>query len=386
MAAIRAGLVSLIVCLAITVAKSQTPSLWEHNGSTVSLVARGTARRFIYETPRPGLPESVKLGTLLFEGRRSGNAYDGIAYVFSSRCDPIGYRVHGTVSADDRQVTLEGRAPIRGANCQVTGYKNDPLVFAYQGVSPALERQQRAPALASEQSSSGLIRADPEAQYDLLRRLYTDEIGRLPGSPDLRKTYDLTDCISSDPSIYTPDERAGDFVRLAADVTWISATLVWAGYPTSIWQATLNDFEWTQLRRIVAGSHYGQGDGETFAKLLTAQLDQYRRTSANSVPKVAWQPGCGAGRGLMIDVITVPPNGEIWIIPFFFYKLCAAQRRNPDDRKLCDYWIEAGDFVSGVYRYVASWPMGPTKQGTVNFDKFNTPNGNLKWIVRQGAP
>ena|SRR5882672_11227366 len=42
-------------------------SLWDHNGSVVSLEANGPARKFYYSAPRPGLP--VTSGVLLFDGK-----------------------------------------------------------------------------------------------------------------------------------------------------------------------------------------------------------------------------------------------------------------------------------------------------------------------------
>src|SRR5208282_89917 len=57
---------------------------WDHNGSIVSLYLSGKERYFFYSSPRPGL--SVRRGTLLFNGTRSGQTYDGTAYVFSAVC------------------------------------------------------------------------------------------------------------------------------------------------------------------------------------------------------------------------------------------------------------------------------------------------------------
>ena len=37
-------------------AAAQAGSLWDQNGSLVSLDAEGTARRFVYEVPHSGLP------------------------------------------------------------------------------------------------------------------------------------------------------------------------------------------------------------------------------------------------------------------------------------------------------------------------------------------
>jgi hypothetical protein len=105
-------------------------SLWDHNGSEVSLVAQGQSRRFYYETPSSRLSrQGVKHGDLLFEGQRVGNTYSGFAYVFLLNCPPARYPVQGTVASDQRQVTLQGRAPVRDVNCQKTGERDETLTF-----------------------------------------------------------------------------------------------------------------------------------------------------------------------------------------------------------------------------------------------------------------
>ena len=107
--------------------------LWNHNGSTVRLVASGATRKFYYESPRDGLAAvGVAKGTLLFSGAKNGNRYAGTAYVFS-RCGAQPYEVSGQVSDDQRQVTLHGRAPIVDSSCQIAGYRSDPLVFNFFG-------------------------------------------------------------------------------------------------------------------------------------------------------------------------------------------------------------------------------------------------------------
>jgi hypothetical protein len=84
----------------------------------------------VYAAPRPGLP--VSPGTLLFSGKRSGNIYSGTAYVFSARCGARGYSVSGLVGADDRSVTLYGRAPLVDSTCKTATYRDDTLVFNLQ--------------------------------------------------------------------------------------------------------------------------------------------------------------------------------------------------------------------------------------------------------------
>ena len=119
------------------VGSAHAASLWEHNGSTVYLESSGSSRKFYYEAPRAGL--SVKRGTLLFNGVKNGDQYSGTAYVFSKECGPIGYSVSGTVSTDQRSVTMIGKAPRRDANCRVVGYRDDELVFTFQDSPDSIE-------------------------------------------------------------------------------------------------------------------------------------------------------------------------------------------------------------------------------------------------------
>ena len=108
--------------------------MWNHNGSTMRLVAEGGVRRFYYENPRQGVrSEGVSTGTLLFEGTRSGNIYSGTAYIFTSRCGKRAYSVSGSVSNNDRLVTMVGQAPRLNSACQVVGYQSDNLIFEYLG-------------------------------------------------------------------------------------------------------------------------------------------------------------------------------------------------------------------------------------------------------------
>jgi len=102
-------------------------SQWDHNGSTVALEASGSTRRFVYHSPRPGIP--VDAGTLLFEGRKIGNRYTGKAFTFSKQCGALAFPVEGPVSQDQRSVTLRGQAPRRDANCSVAGRRDEVLVF-----------------------------------------------------------------------------------------------------------------------------------------------------------------------------------------------------------------------------------------------------------------
>jgi hypothetical protein len=107
---------------------------WDHNGSQMYLISDGSNRKFLYQKPRAELnPLGVQTGTLLFEGRRQGARYFGIAYAFSARCGNVTYKVEGNVSSDDREVTLYGKKPIMDAQCNISEYVNDKLIFTYHG-------------------------------------------------------------------------------------------------------------------------------------------------------------------------------------------------------------------------------------------------------------
>ena len=108
-------------------------SFWTHNGSLVYLTAEGDGRSFYYERPREAIRAAgAEPGTLLFQGQRRGSTYSGTAHIFAGRCGAIPYDVRGSVSNQDRRVTMEGQAPSAiSQNCQVTGYRRDVLVFDY---------------------------------------------------------------------------------------------------------------------------------------------------------------------------------------------------------------------------------------------------------------
>jgi hypothetical protein len=96
------------------------------------LVADGSRRWFYYERPREGMVRAgARAGTLLFEGSKEGNSYQGTAYVFSPSCGPIGYQVSGPIEDQGTRVVMFGRAPVRDSSCRVVRTRDDRLVFDY---------------------------------------------------------------------------------------------------------------------------------------------------------------------------------------------------------------------------------------------------------------
>ncbi len=122
----------LFVAILASPGRTQTLSIWDHNGSTMLLDANGSDRHFYYENPRTAMiAQGATHGSELFEGNRSGNTYSGTAMIYSKKCGVDQYKVAGTVSDDERTLILQGRAPVHNQACQTSSYRDDTLVFTF---------------------------------------------------------------------------------------------------------------------------------------------------------------------------------------------------------------------------------------------------------------
>lgn len=134
----RCACVVVVTIIAARASAQSGSSLWNLNGSEMSLFAHGTNREFRYHTVRPGLDEAgVQPGTVWFRGVRTGDQYSGTAYVFSKTCGAFPYAVTGQVSTDDQTVTIQGKAPIvSGDGCAIVDYRdtNDALHLVQQAI------------------------------------------------------------------------------------------------------------------------------------------------------------------------------------------------------------------------------------------------------------
>ncbi|MDX2287597.1 MAG: M23 family metallopeptidase [Hyphomicrobiaceae bacterium] len=111
---------------------SRYASLWTHRGSTLGLVASGARRAFEYVEPRPGLPQIIKPGTVLFDGTTSGDRYSGRAFEHSERCGAQSFDVAGPIENGRERVVLKGQRPIPGAHaCEPDRFSPDTLVFNF---------------------------------------------------------------------------------------------------------------------------------------------------------------------------------------------------------------------------------------------------------------
>ena len=147
--------VPMFVLTASGVAYSQTahapspePTLWEHNGSVMYLVAKGSSREFYYKEPRPGLVEAgVRPGSLLFRGQSVRGRYLGTAVIFKGRCGRYSYPVSGPIIDSYERVVLMGRAPRIAADCSLEGYFDDTLDFRLLKPAVAMPENSVSPPL-----------------------------------------------------------------------------------------------------------------------------------------------------------------------------------------------------------------------------------------------
>jgi hypothetical protein len=116
-------------------------SHWVYNGSVVYLVANGAHRRFYADAPKVYYDRAqtgviavgVRNNTLLFDGTQDGSRYLGKAYVPSEHCGPTTYAVGGSLSADQRRLTMNGQAPRFDSQCQRVGERDDlPVALTFE--------------------------------------------------------------------------------------------------------------------------------------------------------------------------------------------------------------------------------------------------------------
>ena len=151
-----------------------TPTLWNHNASTVYLVADGSKRQFIYEEPRSGIAaQGVRQGSLLFDGLTKNGHYSGIAYIFRGGCGSYPYQVSGPILDGYERVVLQGKAPRVGANCQIMAYINDTLEFTLIKSNQASRETQIFSALAEFEGTWG---DDPSCSQGVTTTIMRGEI------------------------------------------------------------------------------------------------------------------------------------------------------------------------------------------------------------------
>jgi peptidyl-prolyl cis-trans isomerase C len=119
---------------ATTAPASITASLWSHKGARMRLAAIGDSVRIEFEAPSEALAkQGIEPGAPIFQGKRAGLSYTGEAFAYSPQCGSRPFPVEGEASADERRLELRGKAPNMDAGCNVTGTRDEVLVFRTVG-------------------------------------------------------------------------------------------------------------------------------------------------------------------------------------------------------------------------------------------------------------
>jgi peptidyl-prolyl cis-trans isomerase C len=117
-----------------TAPASTTASLWSHKGARMRLAAIGDSVRIEFEAPSEALAkQGIEPGSPIFKGKRAGLSYTGEAFAYSPQCGSRPFPVEGEASADERRLELRGKAPNMDAGCNVTGTRDEVLVFRTLG-------------------------------------------------------------------------------------------------------------------------------------------------------------------------------------------------------------------------------------------------------------
>jgi hypothetical protein len=139
-------------------------SIWDHNGSKMTLEENGEKRKLVYTGPREGLDKAgIRQGTVLFNGEKKADGrLAGFAKIFKGTCNPVDYFVEGTLNEGKGEIVLQGQAPVyaAGTSCEVTGYSDSSpastLRFAKISDAPAADVVAgRAPDQPVEQGDRG---------------------------------------------------------------------------------------------------------------------------------------------------------------------------------------------------------------------------------------
>jgi len=126
---------------------SPEPSIWDHNGSVMYLVANGSSREFYYQKPRPGMLEvGARPGSLLLRGEIDNGQFSGTAYIFNPHCGQIPFQVKGPVLDNDERITLTGQAPRVGRNCRTYESYTSNLEFRRLNPSEIAQSQDQSTA------------------------------------------------------------------------------------------------------------------------------------------------------------------------------------------------------------------------------------------------
>jgi len=224
-------------CCTSAQAQTQTtspePTIWDHNGSEMYLVANGSSREFHYQKPRPGMLDAgARPGSLVFRGEVNNGQYLGTAYIFSLHCGQIPFQVKGPVLNDDERIVLTGQAPRVGQNCHTYGSYTSNLEFRQLKPTEAVQSQE--PMVAAHPPATGVSKPDaPLRNGDELPSEPTARPSAKNETPVAAKDSSAGDADANTPSTSTAQASVTNEMPKALDldkIKWgaaFSVIIVW---------------------------------------------------------------------------------------------------------------------------------------------------------------
>ena len=212
--------------------------------------------------------------------------------------------------------------------------------------------------------------------YRDLRIAAAGEVATFPREPIKVKQgaeYNLASCGERHPDRIFDDPVANEQARLALEVSRLRAELKGLGYPAEVYEQPLLDYERARLTAGTTGS----------IESLAAELEARRQRTQAGKP-IVYQPcsppragATGFGALLVpvrmrergdedVAIVTSPPNGRLWLINGFAFRLCERKTANPWDHLACgwnEYTASDGAHLSGRYIYEVRWPDGTVRRG-----------------------
>lgn len=147
--------------------EAKADSIWSHNGSFLVLQSQGAQRELAYETVKPSLQGTVKIGDRLFTGTRSGQNYSGTMRQFSAICGLIEFPVQGGVVSGQTTIQLHGSRPIRDKSCAVVGSKAETFTFRYVRSAKADNPPVAAPKVDAAPPQTSSLCPNAGTMFDL---------------------------------------------------------------------------------------------------------------------------------------------------------------------------------------------------------------------------
>jgi hypothetical protein len=159
---------------------------------------------------------------------------------------------------------------------------------------------------------------------------------------------------------------------IAFDVLYMRQALLVAGYPASVWQNDLAEYERASLADI-AIYESRLGEQNRAREDLAKKLNKYNKSMNGAHKKLTPARECGGGE-VEVVIKTRPPARRVQYINLVKYELCSFQGLDPIGPE-CDRWVDyaalpsqQGANMSGRYKVRVTWLDGSSEFRDLNVD------------------